>query len=369
MFNSIRNRLIFLLLLFTLIPFVVLRFIAYPKVQTDMMEVQIRNLDGVGHKQAELVSNWVQEKMKNVRVVSQNPLIVESAMSKMAVFPSIVNYLETVQREYGSKGISISDDAGMVKVATNSDELGSDISQMNYFRQAKGGKVFVSDIMPSEVPLINEFGEKEVGVPTMFVSAPIKDNGGLIVGVVAMRMDVNVLNDLMLDLKLGQTGETYLVNKDGYMITESRFSKHLKEMGLIKKRCALELKMIDPETGELTRGVQQCLAGNDGYDGKGYTDYTGITVLGVWRWLPDLGWGLVAEIDRNEGYGVAYNLHYIILSVLLVFVFPIVIAAYLVSRQISIPIEKLKEATEKMASGDLSQRVEEKKKGMTKSGS
>lgn len=165
----------------------------------------------------------------------------------------------------------------------------------------------------------------------------------------------------MLSLHLGKTGETYLVNKDGYMITESRFAAHLKEMGLVKKRCALELKLVNPETGELTSGVQQCIAGNSGFDAKGYKDYSGLTVLGVWRWLPEFNWGVIAEIDRDEGYGAAYNLNYIVSSVLLVIAFPIVIVAYIIGRKTSTPIIKLTEVTKKMASGDLSQRVDIKR--------
>ena len=172
---------------------------------------------------------------------------------------------------------------------------------------------------------------------------------------------MNALNELMLSLKLGKTGETYLVNKDGYMITESRFSAHLKEMGLVKKRCTLELKLISRETGELTNGVRECVAGNNGFNAKGYKDYSGITVLGVWRWLPEFNWGVIAEIDRDEGYGAAYNLNYIVSSILLVLAFPIVIVAYFIGRKISIPIIKLKEVTEKMASGDLTQRVDIKR--------
>ncbi|MCC6325813.1 MAG: hypothetical protein IT420_09270, partial [Candidatus Brocadia sp.] len=65
MYISIKNRIIFLLIVFTLLPFVVLRIIAYPRIQSDLQEVLIRNLDGIGHKQAELVTTWMHERMKN----------------------------------------------------------------------------------------------------------------------------------------------------------------------------------------------------------------------------------------------------------------------------------------------------------------
>ena len=53
MYISIKNRLILFLILFTLLPFVLLRIIAYPRIQSDVQEVLIRNLDGIGHKQAQ----------------------------------------------------------------------------------------------------------------------------------------------------------------------------------------------------------------------------------------------------------------------------------------------------------------------------
>lgn len=363
MYISIKNRLIFLLIVFTLLPFVLLRIIAYPRVQADLQEVLIRNLDGIGHKQAELVTTWVYERIKNARVIANNPLMVKCAKITKddKDYPDIVQYLEVVKDEYGYKGVLISNDKGLVTVATAGEGVGINISQMDYFKQAVEGKTFVSNVFPSEIPLTNEVGEKELGMPTMFVSTPLKDRDGVVVGVVAIRVDVKALTDLMLSLKLGKTGETYLVNTDGFMITESRFVAHLREMGLVKKRCALELKLVNPETGELTYGVKQCIAGSSGFDAKGYKDYSGLTVLGVWRWLPEFNWGLITEIDRDEGYGAAYNLNYIVSSVLLVIAFPIVIVAYFIGRKTSIPIIKLTEITKKMASGDLTQRVDIKR--------
>ena len=363
MYLSIKNRLIFLLIAFTLLPFVLLRIVAYPRVQADIQEELIRNLDGIGHKQAELVTHWMYERINNIGVIADNPFMIKCAkITKEDVdYPAIVQYLENVKNKYGYKSIFISDDRGLVTVATAEEGLGNDISPMDYFKQAMKGKTFVTGVIPSEIPLKNAFGEKEAGMPTMFVSTPLRDRYGAIAGVVAIRVDVNSLNNLMLSLKLGETGETYLVNKDGYMITESRFARNLKDMGLIKKRCALELRLVNRETGELTNGVNQCVAGKNGFDSKGYADYRGITVLGVWRWLPEFNWGVMAEIDKDEGYGAAYDLNYIVSFVLIAIALPIVIVAYFIGKKASTPITQLTEVTKKIASGDLTQRVDIKR--------
>jgi hypothetical protein len=59
----------------------------------------------------------------------------------------------------------------------------------------KGGKTFLTNIIPSKVPLINEFDEEEVGLPTMFVATPLKDEDDTIIGVVTLRIHVGTLSN------------------------------------------------------------------------------------------------------------------------------------------------------------------------------
>jgi len=261
--------------------------------------------------------------------------------------------------EYGYMGAFVCDNKGLVTIATIKESVGRDLSNKDYIKNALLGNPSASSIMPSEVPLVNEFDEKEIGVPTMFVSTPLKNKMDDIIGVVVLRVHAGTLSNMMNSLKFGKTGESYLVNEEGYMISESRFADKLKAKGIVEKRCTLELKVTDPETGELTSGVAQCISGNNGFDGKGYSDYTGITVLGVWHWLPEFKWGIITEIDMDEGYGLAHNLHFIVNAILFVIAFPVILAAYLMGRQVANPILRLRAIAEKLASGeDLSQRID-----------
>jgi len=365
MFISIQNRIVFLLIAFTLLPFVVLKVLAFPKVEADVEKLQIRHLSSAGHKQAVLVSNWMRERMTDVMVIADNPYMANSVnlTRKDTEYSEELRYLELVVVEYGYMGAFVCNDKGLVTIATIEESVGRDLSNKDYIKNALLGKTFASSIMPSEVPLVNEFDEKEIGVPTMFVSTPLKNKEDDIIGVVVLRVHVGTLSNMMNSLKFGKTGESYLVNEEGYMISESRFSDHLREKGLVEKRCSLELKVTDPETGELTFGVAQCISGNNGFSGSGYSDYTGITVLGVWHWLPEFKWGIITEIDLDEGYGLAHNLHFIVNAVLFVIAFPVILAAYLMGRQVTNPILRLRAIAERMASGeDLSQRIDIKQK-------
>ncbi len=352
---SIKNYIILMLIFFTLLPFVLLRIIAYPKIQSDLKTVIMNNLETVGNKQADIVSSWMKERKTDVIVVANNPFVASSI--KAEDHEKAEGYLELIVTEYGYKGAFVSNDKGIVTLATSEEQVGIDISQRDIFKQAMQGTPYATSIVPSEIPLTNEFDEKEVGLPTMLVSAPLKDEGDAIIGVVAFRIHVGTLSNLLQSQKFGKTGETYIVGKEGYMLTESRFNKELKKTGVISTRSALELKLINPDNGKLSYGVNQALKGKDGSSSKGYKDYSGISVLGVWRWLPELDWAVITEIDKTEVYGVAYNLNTLGWVLLFGIAFPIVFFAYVVGKKISNPIIELTEATEKMSAGDLTQRV------------
>ncbi len=356
---SIKYYIILILIFFTLLPFVSLRIIAYPRIQSDLKTVIMDNLEIVGEKQAVLVSTWMRERMKDVLVIADNPYMVNSVnlTKNDKEYAKTLRYLERIVVEYGYMSAFVCNEKGLVTISTIEENVGRDLSKKDYFKHAFQGRTFSTSIIPSEIPLVNEFDEKEIGLPTMLVSTPLKNEEDDITGVVALRVHVGTLSNMMHSQKFGKTGETYLVSEDGYMLSESRFTKHLIKKGVVIKRSALELKLIDPTTGKLTHGVRQCIEGRNGSDSVGYNDYGGIPVLGVWRWLPEFNWGVITEIDRSEVYGVAYNLNTLGVVLLFGIAFPIMYFAYVVGKRISNPIVELTEATEKMAAGDLTQRV------------
>ncbi|KHE90576.1 MAG: HAMP domain-containing protein [Candidatus Scalindua rubra] len=353
---SIKNYIILILIFFTLLPFVLLRIIAYPKIQSDLRTVIMDNLETVGNKQADIVSSWMKERKTDVIVAANNPYLANSLESAGGDDSEATEYLELVVSEYGYKGAFVCNADGIVTLATSEEEMGGDLSERDFIKQAMQGKPYATSIIPSVIALTNEFDEKETGLPTMFVSAPLK-NGEAVIGVVAFRIHVATLSNLLQSQKFGKTGETFIVGKEGYMLTESRFSSNLKKTGTIRVRSALELKVVNPDNGKLTYSVDQCLKGKNGSSSKGYKDYAGISVLGVWRWLPELDWAVITEIDKAEVYGVAYNLNTLGWVLLFGIAFPIVFFAYIVGKKISNPIVELTAATEKMATGDLTQRV------------
>ncbi|MEK7822428.1 MAG: cache domain-containing protein, partial [Planctomycetota bacterium] len=281
MFDSIRSRTIILFLLFSGVPLLTTRLVGFPRIQKAFQATGIRDLESVGHKQAELVSVWMKERKTHVAVMAGEYLINSFLRFNPGdkEYQELTSQLQSIRGNFGYKEISLANDQGKIRVSTREDLLGLSVAESDYFQEALKGNVFVTRVHPSALPIQNESGEMERGVPTLFVSGPVRDDRHRIIGVASLRVDVMSLSREMRRVKLGETGETYLVDENGYMITESRFASTIREMGLIKKRTALELKLVDPTTGQLTRGVQACLKGELGYDVEGYPDYRGVKVL------------------------------------------------------------------------------------------
>ena len=274
------------------------KLVVYPKAQNALQESLIQNLQSVGHKQAELIKGWMEERKGDVRVFAENPFTLLATRITMEDnrFWRLLSYTEYIKYVYGYKEILISDSEGIIHVSTTKGKEGENISEYEYFKKAMDGETFASGIIPSEIPIENEYGRLETGIPTMIVSTPIADQNR-IMGMVCLRVDVSKISELMRSIKLGESGETYLINKQGYMITESRFVPYLKKEGLVEKGTILELKLINPATGKLIKSVSECLKGYEGYDGDGYVDYRGVKVIGFWKWIAELDWGVIAEID------------------------------------------------------------------------
>ena len=194
------------------------------------------------------------------------------------------------------------------------------------------GKTYISDVVNFS-PIGDTPGENGNGLPSMFMSYPVKGQNHDVMAAVILWMDTSILNKAMKSIVLGKTGEAYLVNKDGVMLTESKFSKYVKNANGMD---SMSYKVVEPDTQAITKGVEKCITAKiSGYDLDGYRDYDGLKVVGAWTWLKDLNMGLIVEIDADEASGVVDNINSLILPLMVVMIIPAFILATLIYRKLS----------------------------------
>lgn len=183
------------------------------------------------------------------------------------------------------------------------------------------GAAVVTHPIASLTLLPDTQGEVRSGVPTMFAGAPIRGPDGLVIAILALRIDPGKdFTRILATARSGESGETYAFDRNGLMLSQSRFDDQLKRLSLIPDstdaQSILTLELRDPKVDlsqgktspkrraelPLTRSLTQATIGKEGVDVDGYRDYRGVPVVGAWTWLPDLDLGLVTEMDESEAF-------------------------------------------------------------------
>ncbi|MDH5718257.1 MAG: ATP-binding protein [Spirochaetia bacterium] len=174
-------------------------------------------------------------------------------------------------------------------------------------------------------PYFSKFSKKA----EMILGTPIKDNSGNIIA--ALLFLVPPENEFTQILQLGKvamTGETYAFDRNGKLISESRFNNQLRKIGLIKEneKGILNIKIEDPgynllENSEkshegsvksFTKMVKSALSEKSGINLEGYRDYRGVMVVGTWLWDNYLNMGIATEVDKSEIYRHSYETYFLI---------------------------------------------------------
>jgi signal transduction histidine kinase len=157
--------------------------------------------------------------------------------------------------------------------------------------------------------------------------------------------DLESINSLMFNTNprngLGKTGEAYLVDSTFQMLTSSRFKEKQNPSIIVK-----------------TNATRDAFSGISGTNE--YLDYRNVRVFGSYSPLEisNNKWAVIAEIDVEEAMVSIYTLRNSIILLSIVVSLFIFVLVYIISRRISLPVIKLKQAAEIIASGNYSVHIE-----------
>ena len=173
----------------------------------------------------------------------------------------------------------------------------------------------------------------------MQVAAPVRDTNGVVRGALALVIDPDMEFSKILSVaRSGDSGETYAFDQTGLLLSDSRFDAQLHRLGLLNPTntsSALEVRLHDPG-GDLAAGYQptnaeaasrllvrmvaEAVDGLDGVEVRPFRDYRGVPVVGAWRWLPQLGFGVATQIDADEAYRPLHVVRLLFLMLLLLLI-------------------------------------------------
>ncbi|MDH3257372.1 MAG: cache domain-containing protein, partial [Nitrospinota bacterium] len=187
------------------------------------------------------------------------------------------------------------------------------VKHSDFVGRSLEGETVVSLPFLSETPLPTIHGQWKKKWPTMFVSAPVRNDSGEVVGVLSFRLRPEIeFSRIMETGRVGESGETFAFGQNGIMISNSRFTQHLKKLKVLSddpdQMAMLKVRLIERGTyhnkrnPRLIEAVQQALKKDEGVNIGGYPNYRGVMVIGAWSWLDEYNFGLVTEIELDEAF-------------------------------------------------------------------
>lgn len=313
-------------------------------ISTNIIKQQItNNLVNTTQSRVKHIETLLNLEKEAVKQLSESVVIEELLLSKkdeedyLLKFDKVVRRLkDTAQMGEYTYDVFVLNPKGTIIASSDEEDIGKGKSNDPYFLGGKE-RVFIKDAY------ISSHKQRK----TLAFSAPIlnkEDNGFL--GVVVLRKSLEVLSQITTDRTgLGETGEVYLVNKDGYMITPSRF---IDEVFLKQK--------IDPKHTEEAGDIKYFSTSLKGMIDI-HIDYRGIEVLSVHTHIPEMDWSIFAEIDTKEVFAPVTQLTYTLLLIFVIILFISIFVSSFTSKTITGPLRRLHEGTEEITKGNLDFKV------------
>ncbi|HWR45558.1 hybrid sensor histidine kinase/response regulator [Sporomusa sp.] len=336
--NTLKSQLRFWGFMLVLLPCVSLMLVfTYYELQNTKRE-KIDNLQLMITMQHATIDKWFNERSSVIRDMTNWPVIKAQEPDIAAINDRIQQFLQS-QDEFFNVGYINKDGITIVNPLA---APGRDVSDRLYYHVAKQGKEYISDVLIGR--------GAAAGQPVIVFSSPVFDEKGQFKGLIAGSVKLTTIDKIMQQFHFGRTGETYLVNQDGLMITESRFTDQMVKTGVIKDTSRLNLS-INTEAFRLAR------QGQAGY--AAYTDYRGHEVLGAYRWLNSRNWIIIGEVEQTEILEPFYREIGIMFVCFLTLMAASLPLSMVLANRLETPIRRLIAGADAMRTGDYSYRVEQ----------
>jgi PAS domain S-box-containing protein len=351
---SLTNKVIFLVLATTLIPMIIVFSVQYDEAKNSMHKEIFTKLDTITNLKIK-ITNQIFEEIRSDVVVSQDFSSIKTNLSildghdlthsisdkKNAKQILDIQLTGFVEGKSWIEDVFLLNKQGTIVYAvqeSNQHLVGQKLNDPDQlvFEQGKNGIYLSQDYLES-----NNIKKH--------YSAPIFDFHDHFTGVVVMDMDMDMIYSAIDDRTgLGETGEIVIGKKDGnyaLFINNLRYSPD----SAFKMKVGLQDESATP--------IREAVQGISGHGNS--IDYRSEPIIAVWKHIPSLGWGIVAKIDSSEAFRSVENLKIFFIWVSALTLGIATMVAFLSSRHLIKPLQKLNRASSKIAEGDFNSKIEE----------
>ncbi len=270
-----------------------------------------------------VIDYWLKERISDVKSISELPTVKALDLEKMK---EAFEAFDKNHSEFGS--ILYLNEDGITEIDTLS-PTGIDLSDREYFKEAKKGNSFITGVLIG----------RQTHSPIIIFSNPIYDSNGNFKGLIAGQVPLLTITDVMAQFQ-DEASETYLIDRSGMLITESR----------------------QGEVGEYIESTiyKEALAENP--ITNFYHAQNGERVLGDYRWVHNNQWLIIGEITESKIFEPFYRMALMFSLVILLAVLIGYTLMVWVSNQAEAPIRKVLEGTRKIGERKFHYRLDKNEK-------
>ena len=315
-FNNLQIRVMLLFLLSALVPLSIVGAFSIRTAEELITNMVSNQLENVADDKAALLDRWMSERKSDLKVVAGSSIL--RSMDPEQIAP----YLQLVEDNYQVyQGFIVVSDNG--EAVFDSFGKGRRFEREEWYKESLEGRLYSSNI----------FLDPKASESVFHVSAPVFDDRGQVKGVTRATIGTRAILSMILQVSLGETGECYLVDKEGTFLAHKDPKRILND------------NIAQSESLKKVFGAESLK--------KIYTDYRNIEVLGASRKVAGEDWYLVVEQDRDEAFREADRLKRYVYLAIVFSLIGAVILAWLLSFYVANPIRALSEAAESLARGDF----------------
>ncbi|HVN55566.1 MAG TPA: methyl-accepting chemotaxis protein [Anaerolineaceae bacterium] len=333
--HSLQAKLLLVIIAITLIPLMILQAMSAYQARQEIVLLIQGKLSNVATDANNYITDWASERAQDVKTLSgleQIQTLDQENAQKL---------LEQYKTTWGiNESLLLINAEGSTSI--NTDHKEANVAERQYFKDAIIGKETVSD------PVIS----KGTGNVILVFATPVKSKEK-VVGVLGGTVPVKLIGeDLLGQLELGKTGQAYLINQAGLIVTPLKYDAELKAAcgkDSVVLQCSID-----------TYASQQIQAGKDGV--AEYRDFRGKPVIGAYRWIPALRLGLVVEQEQSEALAAVNRLVTTSIAFGLVVILIVSLLAILITRSIVQPIRQMAHSADLLGEGKIRQQIEFERK-------
>jgi serine/threonine-protein kinase len=300
----------------------------YGAVERSLRASQGAALRSVLEAQAKTLEVWIEDQKLGIRRLARDRQVREHAQALTALAAQhaarpqqycaaparrpLVEQLDEALAGSGAVAFNIVDRAGRIVASKFPAYCGLQM-------RAEAFEQSLAPVFRGETRFIRPYGESgRLTAPPpdppldralVWVETPIADASGRILGALGVGQFAHEqFAAILAAARSHDTDEVYAFDRDGVLLSESRFASELAARGMLPKGAPSALAVVLRPPGAPQAGRTRLAAAARERDASRgllldpYPGYYGREVVGAWRWLENYDMGIAIEIGADEAY-------------------------------------------------------------------